>query len=156
MKLKLWIKQNSPEILMVTSIITAVGSVVAAVIATRQLPKVTSTAKKTIIDVHNKMNDELTDEDDIVKGKAELKKTYVKTGLKIAGLYLPSAALLAALIILLFLLVFDSYANYKLPVFSLHQQKNSVLSLVPQRKYFLSLVSKLNAPSTLCDSFQRL
>lgn len=87
---KLWAKRHSPELLLTSAIINSAASVVLASLATKNLTKVTTPAKKNIVKLHSKMDKCEKDSEDFNKHKSELNKLYFKTGLKIAGIYAPA------------------------------------------------------------------
>lgn len=79
------INKNAPQILVGAGIVGSIGAVVVACVATTKLPKV--------LEEHKEQKEEiqaLPEGNDISKLESKL---YVKTGLKIAGLYAPAAAL---------------------------------------------------------------
>lgn len=88
---KLWTKQHAPEILLVSGITNSAAAIILASVATKKLPKVITPVKKEIIKIHAKMDNTEKDSDEVKKLKAELNKLYLKTGLKIVGMYAPAA-----------------------------------------------------------------
>lgn len=86
-KFGLWVRRNSPTILMVNAIVNEVASVALACIATKRLPTVTKPASKKIVAIHTKMEKHPEQAKQL---KKDLTKVYLKTGGKIALMYAPS------------------------------------------------------------------
>lgn len=93
------LKQHSPEIMIVTGIVGIIFSTVKACQATTKLAPILDDAKDDIEKIHECHGDKETprvegysDED----FKKDLMSTYVRTGLKVAKLYAPAAAIGAA------------------------------------------------------------
>lgn len=91
MNVKLWCKQHSPELLLASGIINSLASIVLACVATSKVgPKVIEPAKQKIVETHKAM-DETIVKDEKEHLRKELNKTYLKTGLKVAAYYAPTA-----------------------------------------------------------------
>lgn len=88
-KFNLWFKQNSPTILMITGIAGMASSVVLACVATNKVEKVVKPAKEKIVKDHNILNETIV-KDVIDETKKDIRNTYIKTGLKVAGYYAPA------------------------------------------------------------------
>lgn len=90
-----WTKKNSPEILLVTGIITAGASLAFAVKASLDIGSVTKPANKKLKELKTKFDDQVADND--INGQKEttkeIAKTYLKTGAEITKRYAPSAIL---------------------------------------------------------------
>lgn len=96
--LKLWFKQNTPELLMVSGIVNSAAAVVTACVATLKVEKkVINPAKSKIVELHNKKDilshREGTTKQDLDAVDGEIRKAYAKAGFKIAAYYAPSALL---------------------------------------------------------------
>lgn len=88
------LKKHSPEILIVSGILTAAASIFLACRATTKLDSIIKPAKKKIEDVHAHMdnaNEIQNHEYSIEQGRKELTVTYAKTGGKLLLLYSPAA-----------------------------------------------------------------
>lgn len=95
-KVGFWGRRHSPELLIAGGIISAGASIVLACIATTKLNKNMAPFNEKIDLIKASMKDEnkiQNKEVDIKESKRELTKLYAKAGLKIAGLYAPSALL---------------------------------------------------------------
>lgn len=89
--IKLWAKQNSPEILIAFGIINSIVSIVAASVATKKATNVVNPLKINLVKVHSKM-DELEDGDPKkLEYKVLIRKMYAKAIGKLILLYTPAA-----------------------------------------------------------------
>lgn len=84
---KFWTKKHSPEILIASSIVSMFGAVVTAIVATSKLDKTLEPINKEIEEHRNAIKE---DTEHAKEHKKELVKTYVKAGLKVSALYLPT------------------------------------------------------------------
>lgn len=92
-----WFKKHSPEILLVTGIVSFAGSVISACVATKKFDKTVESDKEYIAEFHEELEKvEANDPEQQVlakKLKSEIRKGYAKMGLKIAAIYSPAAIL---------------------------------------------------------------
>lgn len=98
-KIGFWTKKHSPELLIAGSIVSAVGSVALAVIATTKLNKTIEPYNKKIESLKLDLKDDNKIENkevDVKESKKELALTYGKAALKVGTLYLPSVLCLAS------------------------------------------------------------
>lgn len=94
---KNWTCKNSPTILTVAAVGTAVGSVVTAVIAARKMDYIFHDANEEIAAIHAKMADDNLIQNgqySVKDGRKDLFKVYLKTGGRLVKLFLPTALLL--------------------------------------------------------------
>lgn len=91
-KVGFWARKHSPELLLAGAIVTMAGSVVSAVIATTKLNKTLKPYNDKIDSIKSKMKDDDAKNEvvSIKECKKELTFTYLKAGLQVAKLYLPS------------------------------------------------------------------
>lgn len=97
-KLSFKFNKNKPEILVATAIISSIGAVVTACIATNKANNVIEPFNKKVADIKNKLSDETaiaTGEVNPIVQKKKLAKTYLSAFSKLAVLYSPSVCLLA-------------------------------------------------------------
>jgi hypothetical protein len=93
-KVKFWSRKNSPELLIVGSIVTAAASIYLACVATTKVEAIVQPANTKIKQIHTNMKDDnklASGEYSINEGKKELFLTYSKTGFELIKLYAPSA-----------------------------------------------------------------
>lgn len=85
-------KKHSPEILMVTGIIGAVGSAVMACRATLKVNDILDETKETVDKIHGVLESDAVDEDTYSEedSKKDLAVVYAQTGWKLVKLYAPS------------------------------------------------------------------
>ena len=92
-KVGFWTRKHSPELLLAGAIVTMAGAVVSAVVATTKLNKTLKPYNDKIDSVKATMKDDNAVQNGVVsikECKKELTSTYLKAGLQIAKLYLPS------------------------------------------------------------------
>lgn len=94
-KLNLFLKRKSPEILVGLGIVNSAAAIVLACIATKNLPKVLDGASKESIKLHKKKETlikkfETEKHPEISAIQKKINKLYIKTGCKVACMYLPS------------------------------------------------------------------
>lgn len=97
-RLGFWVRRNSPELLLLTGIVSAGAAVVLAVKATTKLEPVVETINNDIKVIKDKMNDDellAKGEYSLADGKKELTRTYLKAGLKVGKLYAYTGVALA-------------------------------------------------------------
>lgn len=85
-------KKHSPEILMVTGIVGAVGSAVMACRATLKVNDILDETKETVDKIHGVLENDAVDEDTYSEedSKKDLAVVYAQTGWKFVKLYAPS------------------------------------------------------------------
>lgn len=88
-------KKHSPEILMVTGIVGAVGSGILACKATLKVNDILDETKETVDKIHGVLENEKVSEEDysIEDSKKDLAVVYAQTGWKFVKLYAPSVTL---------------------------------------------------------------
>lgn len=97
-KLAFKFNKNKPEILVATAIISSIGAVITACIATNKANSVIEPFNKKVAEIKDKLSDETaiaTGEVDPKVQKKKLVKTYLTAFSKLAVLYSPAACLLA-------------------------------------------------------------
>lgn len=88
------IKKHSPTILLITGITGAVGGVVAACVATTKVKTILDRSKEQLASVQEALTDETKAEIYSAEdGKKDRVIIYIQTGIKLAGLYAPAAAI---------------------------------------------------------------
>lgn len=93
-----WMKKNSPELLIATSIVGSVSSIALAIKATLKVEPVMKKANKEITEIKTKMNDDnliANEQYSVKQGKQELAKAYAKTAWELTKLYGPSTLALS-------------------------------------------------------------
>ena len=92
-KIGFWGRRHSPELLISGAIITMIGGVVSAVVATTKLDKTIKPFNDRIDKIKKSLAKSTAEKNELAirNEKKELTKTYFKAGLQIAKLYLPTA-----------------------------------------------------------------
>lgn len=87
------LQKHSPEILLGLGICGTIGAAIAACVATKKLDDMLEESNNNIKEIKQKVETEEMTAEEVDNVKKELSKEYIKTGAKIAVLYLPSLVL---------------------------------------------------------------